>query len=83
MPYPCSPFCADIKSDIRFDNRFDTIKHIFGNKIYGMINMEAISKFDAKSAIDISTKQTTWIGHQSPSEMPIQCHCMLLGIQMV
>ena len=37
----------------------------FGNKIYGMINMEAIPKFDIKSVIksDISTKLTTWIGH--------------------
>ena len=31
-----------------------------------MINMEAIPKFDIKSVIkiDISTKLTTWIGHQ-------------------
>ena len=46
-----------------------TINHTFGNKIYGMINMEAIPKFDTKSVIksdikfDISTKLTTWIGH--------------------
>ena len=38
--------------------------------MYGMINMEAIPKFDIKSVIksditfDISTKSTTWIGHQ-------------------
>ena len=38
--------------------------------MYGMINMEAIPKFDIKSVIksdikfDISTKLTTWIGHQ-------------------
>ena len=36
-----------------------------------MINMEAILNFDTKSVIksdikfDISTKLTTWIGHQS------------------
>ena len=36
----------------------------FGSKIYGMINMKAIPKFDIKSDIkfDISTKVTTWIG---------------------
>ena len=45
-----------------------TINHIFGNKTYGMINMEVIPKFDTKSVIksdikfDISTKPTTWIG---------------------
>ena len=45
-----------------------TINHIFGNKIYGMINMEAIPKFDSKSVLkfDISTKPTTWIGHKPP-----------------
>ena len=83
MLYPCSPFYADIKSDIRFDNRSDfgiafmlnyTINHIFGNKIYGMINMGAIPKFDTKSVIksdikfDISTKPTTWIGHYTISK---------------
>ena len=38
----------------------------FGNKIYGMINMEAIPKFDIKSDIkfDISIKGTIWIGHK-------------------
>ena len=38
-----------------------TINFDFGNKIYGMINMEAIPKFDIKSVIkfDISTKPTT------------------------
>ena len=52
MPYPCSRFYADIKTDIRFDNRFDirlwnsfnvklSIKSEFATKIYGMINMEA------------------------------------------
>ena len=43
-----------------------TINHIFGNKIYGMINMEAIPKFDPKSVIksDIKTKPITWIGHK-------------------
>ena len=47
-----------------------TINHRFGNKIYGIINMEAIHKSDTKSVIksdikfDISTKPTTWIGHE-------------------
>ena len=46
-----------------------TINLNFGNKIYDMINMEAIPKFDIYSAIksdikfDISIKLTTWIGH--------------------
>ena len=51
-----------------------TINHIFGNKIYGMINMETISKFDTKSVIksDISTKLTAWIGHKAEiSSLPI------------
>ena len=69
-------FYADTKSDIRFDNRFDIRlwnsfhvklyhKSYVCNKIYGMINIEAIPKFDTKSVIkfDISTKPTTWIGH--------------------
>ena len=76
MPYPCSPFYADIKSVTDLISDFGiasmlnyTINHTFGNKIYGMINMEAIPKFDTKSVIksdikfDISTKPTTWIGH--------------------
>ena len=78
MPYPCSPFYADIKSDLITDLISDfgiasmlnyTINHIFANKIYGMNNMEAIPNFDTKSVIksdikfDISTKLTTWIGH--------------------
>ena len=74
MPYPCSPFFADIKSDIIFDDRFDIrlwnsfhvkLYHKSFNKIYGVINMEAIPKFDTKSVIksDTSTKLTTWIGH--------------------
>ena len=42
-----------------------TINLDFGNKIYGMINMETITKFGIKSDIkfDISIKLTTWIGH--------------------
>ena len=45
-----------------------TINLDFGNRIYGMINMEAIPKFDIKFVIksgikfDICTKVTTWIG---------------------
>ena len=48
-----------------------TINLNFGNKIYGMIYMEAIPKFDIKSVIrfgnrfDIRIKQTSWIGHES------------------
>ena len=48
-----------------------TINLDFGNKIYAIINMEAIPKFDIKSVIksgikfDISIKPTTWIGHKS------------------
>ena len=44
-----------------------TINLNFGNKIYGMINIEAIPKFDIKSVIkcdirfDISIKPTIWI----------------------
>ena len=55
-----------------------TINLDFGNKIYGMINMEAIPKFDIKSVIksdikfDISTKLTTWIGHEGASIVEIQ-----------
>ena len=48
MPYPCSQFCADIKFNIRFDNRFDIklgdtfhAKHTihFGSKLrsYGIV----------------------------------------------
>ena len=70
MPYPCTPFYADIKSISEFGIASMlnyTINHTFGNKIYGLINMEAIPKFDTKSVIksdikfDISTKPTTWI----------------------
>ena len=41
-----------------------TINHTFGNKFYGVINMDGIPNFDTKSVIkfDISTKPTTWIG---------------------
>ena len=47
-----------------------TVNPNFGNKIYGMINMEAIPKFDIKSVIksdikfDISIKPITWIGQK-------------------
>ena len=43
-----------------------TINLDFDNKIYVMINIEAIPKFDIKSDIkfDISIKPTTWIGHK-------------------
>ena len=53
-----------------------TINLDFSNKIYGMINMEAIPKFDIKSDIkfDISIKLTTWIGHELFSKM-FFCFC--------
>ena len=47
----------------------NTINLDFVNKIYGMINMKAIPKFDIKYVIkfdfkfDISIKKTKWIGH--------------------
>ena len=64
---------SDLISDYGIASMLNyTINHIFGNKIYGMINMEAIPKFDTKSVIkpdikpdikfDIITKPTTWIG---------------------
>ena len=62
-----SNLITDLISDLGIASMLNnTINHIFGNKIYGMINMEAIPKFDTKSVIksDISTKRTTWIGHQ-------------------
>ena len=67
-----SDLITDLISDFGIASMLNyTINHIFGNKIYGMINMEAIPKFDTKSVIksdikfDISTKLTTWIGNQS------------------
>ena len=70
MPYPCSRFYADIKTDIRFDNRsgladirlwnsihFKTYhKSYFGYKSYGIFYIDAIPKSNIKSAIksDIS-----------------------------
>ena len=63
---------SDLISDFGIASMLNyTINHTFGNTIYGMINMEAIPKFDTKSVIksdikfDISTKPTTWIGHVS------------------
>ena len=54
-----------------------TINLDFGNKIYGMINMEAIPKFDIKSVIksdikfDISIKPTTYMDR---ARMAFGCH---------
>ena len=54
-----------------------TINLDFGNKIYGMINMEAIPKFDIKSVIksdikfDISIKLTTYMDR---ARMAFGCH---------
>ena len=59
---------SDLISDFGIASMLNyTINHRFGDKIYGMINMEAIPKFDSKSVIkfDISTKLTTWIGHKT------------------
>ena len=50
----------------------------FSEYLNFMINMEAISKFDTKSVIksdikfDISTKLTTWIGHERGPPPPTQ-----------
>ena len=58
---------SDLISDFGIASMLNhTINLDFGNKIYGMINMEAIPKFDIKSVIkfDISIKPTTWIGHK-------------------
>ena len=42
---------SDLISDFGIASMLNhTIKSNFGNKIYGMINMEAIPKFDIKSA---------------------------------
>ena len=67
-----SNLISDLISDFGIASMLNhTINLNFGNKIYGMINMEAIPKFDIKSVIksdikfDISIKPTTWIGHQS------------------
>ena len=63
---------SDLISDFGIASMLNyTINHIFGYNIYGMINMEAIPKFDTKSVIksdikfDISKKPTTWIGHKA------------------
>ena len=57
-----SDLITDFISDFGIASMLNyTINHTFGNKINGMINMEAIPWFDTKS--DISTKPTTWIGH--------------------
>ena len=61
-----SDLITDLISDFGTASMLNyTINHIFGSKIYGMINMEAIPKFDTKSVIksDTSTKLTTWKGH--------------------
>ena len=68
MPYPCSLFYADIKTDIRFDIRLWNSIHVkqtidFVTKLRFMVwfNMDAIPKSDIKSDIsfDISIKATT------------------------
>ena len=44
-----SNLISDLISDFGIASMVNyTINHIFGNKIYGMINMEAIPKFDIK-----------------------------------
>ena len=63
-----SNLISDLISDFRIASMLNhTIILNFGNKIYGMINMEAIPKFDIKSDVrfgnrfDIRIKQITWI----------------------
>ena len=62
-----SDLITDLISDFGTASMLNyTIRSKFATIIYGMINMEAIPKFDIKSDIkfDISTKLTRWIGHQ-------------------
>ena len=55
-----SNLITDLISDFGIASMLNyTIRSKFAIIIYGMINMEAIPKFDIKS--DISTKLTTWI----------------------
>ena len=68
---------SDLISDYGIASMLNyTINHRFGDKIYGMINMEAIPKFDINSVIksdikfDISTKLTTWIGQKGTYPNP-------------
>ena len=63
---------SDLISDFGIASMLNyTIKSKFATIIYGMINIEAIPKFDIKSVIksdikfDISTILTTWIGHKT------------------
>ena len=67
-----SDLITDLISDFGIASMLNyTIRSKFATIIYGMINMEAIPKFDIKSVIksdvkfNISTKLTTWIGHES------------------
>ena len=60
-----SNLISDLISDFGIASMLNyTIRSYFGTKIYGMINIEAITKFDIKSVIesdikvDISTKLT-------------------------
>ena len=58
---------SDLISDFGIASMLNhIINSNFGNKNHGMINMEAIPKFDIKSDIkfDICIKQTTWIVHK-------------------
>ena len=48
---------TDLISDFGIASMLNyTTNHIFGNNIYGMINMEAIPKFDIKSVIKFFIK---------------------------
>ena len=62
-----SDLITDLISDFGIASILNyTIRSKFGTILYGMIDMEAIQKLDIKSDIkfDISTKPTTWIGHE-------------------
>ena len=87
MPYPVVCFIlisnmlpnliSDLISDFGIASMLNhTINLDFGNKIYGIINMEAIPKFDIKSDIkfDISIKGTTWIGHKADESGKTRCY---------
>ena len=63
MPYPCSPFYADIRLDNRFDFKLWNSIHVnhtinFVTKLRFMVwfNMEAIPKSDIKSEYDYTSQ---------------------------
>ena len=51
-----SNLISDLISDFGIASMLNyTIRSYFGTKIYGMINIEAITKFDIKSVIESDT----------------------------